>query len=219
MAIDSLRKRASVASLGLAFLGPSVVADGSFIQGDRQTIGHGYYGINVGAGAVELGGTSQLEAFTSSGGITLERVIGGTSQLEAFTSTGGITLERTIGGTSQLAAFTSSGVITVGDAVAEETKGGGKSKQGRHYPRWVVVNGQRYYVNNAEEERRLLRLLQEKTEEAAKIAAALGDETLAKQATKRAVRIEKRQKTVDDREAEWLQRLQDEDEELLVLFG
>jgi hypothetical protein len=117
MAIDSRRKRASVAALGLAFLGPSIVPDGSFVQADRQAIAHSYYGILAGGAFVQIGGTAQLEAFTSTGGITLERAIGGTSQLEAFTSTGGITLERVIGGTAQLEAFTSSGVIQVGDVV------------------------------------------------------------------------------------------------------
>jgi hypothetical protein len=125
MAIDSLRKRASIASLGLAFLCPSVVPDGSFVQADRQTIGHSYYGIAAGSAFVTIGGTSQLEPFTASGGITLERVIGGTGQLEPFTATGGITLERTLGGTGQLNPFTSSGGIQAGDAVEEETNTGG----------------------------------------------------------------------------------------------
>ena len=120
MAIDSRRKRASVAGLALAFLGPSVVPDGSFAQGDRQAIAHSYYGINAASGIVEIGGTSQLEAFASSGGITLERVIGGTSQLLAFDATGGITLERTLGGTSQLLAFSSTGGIQVGDVVVAD---------------------------------------------------------------------------------------------------
>jgi hypothetical protein len=132
MAIDTRRKRASVAALGLAFLGPSIVPDATLEQADRQAVAHSYYGILAGSAFVQIGGTSQLEPFTSSGGITLERTIGGTSQLEAFTASGGITLERTIGGTSQIEAFSSSGGITVGDAVAAEvtTDGGGGGRTG-----------------------------------------------------------------------------------------
>ena len=69
---------------------------------------------------VTIGGTSQVGAYSSTGGITLERTIGGTSQIAAFSSTGGITLERALGGTSQLGVITSSGGIQVGDAVPVE---------------------------------------------------------------------------------------------------
>jgi hypothetical protein len=70
-----------------------------------------------------IGGTSQLEAFASSGTLTVQNqeTIGGTSQLEVFNSTGGINLGFSIGGTSQLQAFTSSGFIQVGDAVVVDT--------------------------------------------------------------------------------------------------
>ena len=134
MAIDTRRKRASVAVLGLAFLGPSIVPDGTIASADRQAVAHSYYGIDAGAGSIDIGGTSQLGVFTSSGGITLEQVIGGTSQLGVFTSSGGITLEQVIGGTSQLNAFTSSGGITVGAVVAtgpSTSAGGGRG--GRTY--------------------------------------------------------------------------------------
>jgi hypothetical protein len=70
-----------------------------------------------------IGGTSQLEAFASSGTLTVQNqeTIGGTSQLEVFNSTGGINLGFSIGGTSQLQAFTSSGFIQVGDVVVVDT--------------------------------------------------------------------------------------------------
>ena len=118
MAIDSLRKRASIASLGLAFLAPSVVPDGSFAVGDRQAIAHSYYGIAAGNPSKTIGGTSQLEVFTSTGTLTVQpqHTIGATSQLEAFDSTGQINLGWQIGGTSQLEAFTSSGTIQAGTA-------------------------------------------------------------------------------------------------------
>ena len=52
MAIDSALKRASIAAIGSLFIGPSVIADGSFDQADRQTIGYGYAGILAGAPVV-----------------------------------------------------------------------------------------------------------------------------------------------------------------------
>lgn len=45
MAVDTLRKRASIVAIGFMAAGPSVVADGSFDQGDRQTIGYSYAGV------------------------------------------------------------------------------------------------------------------------------------------------------------------------------
>ena len=67
-----------------------------------------------------IGGTSQLEAFSSTGTLTVQNqeTIGGVSQLEAFSSTGQLNLGWQIGGTSQLNPFTSSGFIQVGDVVA-----------------------------------------------------------------------------------------------------
>ncbi len=55
MPIDSLRKRASIASLGLAFLGPSIVPDGSFVAADRQVIANSYYGITASTGGIQVG--------------------------------------------------------------------------------------------------------------------------------------------------------------------
>ncbi len=124
MAIDTLAKRASVASLALAFIGPSVVPSGTIDQAERQVIAHSYYGITAGSSFVTIGDTSQIGDLSSTGGITLERVIGGTSQFETFDSTGGVTLERVIGGTSQLEAFTSSGGITSGVIISAVSAGG-----------------------------------------------------------------------------------------------
>lgn len=47
MAIDTQRKRQSIAAISAYFIGPAIVPDSSFAQGDRQAIGYGYYGINV----------------------------------------------------------------------------------------------------------------------------------------------------------------------------
>jgi hypothetical protein len=81
-----------------------------------------------------IGGTSQLEAFSSSGTIdvVVPKTIGASSQLEAFTSSGGITVavDKTIGGTSQLGPFTSSGFIQ-----APETTTGGQRGPVTDYPK------------------------------------------------------------------------------------
>lgn len=53
------------------------------------------------------------------------KTIGGTSQLEAFSSSGGLNLGWQIGGTSQLGLFSSSGFIQAGDVVVTETNTGG----------------------------------------------------------------------------------------------
>lgn len=78
-----------------------------------------------------IGGTSQLEAFSSSGGIDIlePETIGATSQLGAITSSGGLTVAspKTIGATAQLQPFTSNGTIDSGEAPdpeADQASGG-----------------------------------------------------------------------------------------------
>jgi hypothetical protein len=85
-------------------------------------------GLDV-TGNKTVGGVSQLEAFASTGGldVTGSQTIGGVSQLEAFASSGGIDvlLPKTVGGTSQLEAFTSSGTIDSGTPAATDQPSGG----------------------------------------------------------------------------------------------
>ncbi len=50
MAIDSEAKRKSIAAIGAPYVGPVVVPDSSFSQGDRQAIAYSYFGINAGGG-------------------------------------------------------------------------------------------------------------------------------------------------------------------------
>lgn len=99
------------------------------------------------------------------------------------------------------------------------TTGGGKKRRRSKYPRRVMIDGVLHTVRNAEEERRLLQAIVERSQDAAKTAQALGDEQLAKQSSKSAVRISKRVAKVDSREDEWIRRLYEEDEELLLLIG
>jgi len=117
MAIDSRRKRASIASLGLAFLGASIVPDGSLAVGDRQTVANSYYGIDSTVAGIDVGGgTAQLENYGSSGAITLEINLGGDGQLGVYGSTGTVTLEVNVGGDGQLESYSSSGQVQVGEA-------------------------------------------------------------------------------------------------------
>ena len=80
-------------------------------------------GIDVGS-VKTVGGVSQLEAFASTGTLAVQNqeTLGSTSQLEAFSASGQLNIDWNIGGTSQLNPFTSSGFIQAGDVV-EETGG------------------------------------------------------------------------------------------------
>ena len=107
-------------------------------------------------------------------------------------------------------------VITAASAAV----GGGIDRRKSKYPRRVAARGRLYVVRNADEERALLLALEQSALDQAQIANALGDEVTAMRAKKVARKITKRVEAVDDREAEWLQRLRDEDEEILtILFG
>jgi len=101
--------------------------------------------------------------------------------------------------------------VIVAAAAAE---GGGSSKKRRKYPRWVLVGDARARVNSPEEERQLLTAMMDRAE-----TQVIEAETPAevKQANARVVRIQKRIEKVDDREAQWLRRLREMDEEILLL--
>ena len=49
MAVDTAKKRKSVAAIGLIMVGPVVVPDSSIDAGDRYTIGYSYSGITINA--------------------------------------------------------------------------------------------------------------------------------------------------------------------------
>lgn len=102
--------------------------------------------------------------------------------------------------------------------VATTARTGGIGHRRRKYPRRVAARGRLFTVKNADEERELLRELEQAALDQAQIAEALGDEVTAMRAKKLAHKIDKRVTAVDSREAAWLQRLRDEDEELLTLL-
>jgi len=48
MAVDSPVKRASIFTIGAPYIGPTVIADGTIGQPDRQVIAYSYSGIAAG---------------------------------------------------------------------------------------------------------------------------------------------------------------------------
>lgn len=94
---------------------------------------------------------------------------------------------------------------------ATETAGG-RSK--RRYPRWVVVDGHRYRVNSPEEERQLLLAMMDRARE----VEATGTHEETRKAIKRQLRLKARIEKVDDSEAQWLEYLHQQDEEILLLL-
>lgn len=104
--------------------------------------------------------------------------------------------------------------------VVATTTGGGKSKRQRQrrYPRWVVVDGERYQVWSPEEEERLLlQLKQQFIDEAVKLEGA-GKTAEAQTARRKAVRVAKRVDKVPDAATTWNEFLKREDEEVLEVF-
>lgn len=99
--------------------------------------------------------------------------------------------------------------------------GGGykRSRVGHRYPRWVIVEGKRYRVGSAREEAELLARLREEREAQAKAAEAAQEAARAAQITRKAKRIKRREEKLEpDVEAEWLEFLKQEDEEILSLL-
>ena len=105
-------------------------------------------------------------------------------------------------------------------AAVEERPGGGRgSKKAKSkYPRRVVIDGVIYWVNSAAEERALLAKYQAKVEaDALMLAVSDAPEEAVKRAKVRVKRAQARIEAVDTREDEWLQRLRDEDEDILMV--
>ena len=91
--------------------------------------------------------------------------------------------------------------------------GGGKSRR-KKYPRRIMVHGRLYNARNANEEREILRTALER----AKILVELEEPAKAEAIKQSTIQIVKRLKQVDNTEAQWLQRLREIDEELLLLI-
>lgn len=109
-------------------------------------------------------------------------------------------------------------VVSLGAGRPDGAPGkGGKRKS--KYPRRVYIEGQLYTVKSAEEERELLRQWQERVEaEALRLALEGAPKQTIARAKVKVVRAARRVEEVDNREAEWIARLMDEDEEILILL-
>jgi len=90
-------------------------------------------------------------------------------------------------------------------------------RQGK-YPRRTMINGSLHVVRNGNEERRLLQTSLDRSNDAAKVAKALGDKPLEEQIRARSIRINKRVGAVASREDEWRTRLIAEDDEILLFY-
>lgn len=99
--------------------------------------------------------------------------------------------------------------------VEEAQEGGGKSRRKRKYPRWVMIEGQRFRVNSPEEERALLLAMMERARE----VEATGTHPEVQKAKKTLKRIKKRLPKVEQSEDDWKQQLKQMDEELLLLVA
>ncbi len=107
---------------------------------------------------------------------------------------------------------------------AKKRLGGGKfkGKRGRdRYPRRVFIEGKSYWVKNADEERALLAAYQARLEaEKEKLETVAPTPVVAEKVRKAAIkiaRVERRIEKTATREAEWLERLRQEDDEILLM--
>lgn len=106
---------------------------------------------------------------------------------------------------------------TASEVTVDTTAGAGKSKfRSRSYPRYVLVDGQRYRVWSPEEERQLLEALHDRAREAMVTLEGQGKAAAAKKAKQRAVRIEKRIAKTSAADADWLAKLREDDELILM---
>ena len=111
-------------------------------------------------------------------------------------------------------------IIPTPDAAPGGGPGGKKRRRTSRYPRWILIDGKRIQVANAQEERRLLEAYQARLE-AEKAALEAQDAPQAKIAPLRVkvARTERRIDEADEREAEWKAKLRRIDSELVLMLG
>jgi hypothetical protein len=104
--------------------------------------------------------------------------------------------------------------ITFVPVVTSVPGGVGKySKKRNRYPRRVYIDGKAHWVSSPEEERQLLEARRDRL-----IEALREEDSPAPKLKKQIVKVERRIDNVAEREKAWLQKLYDEDEEILLLM-
>lgn len=118
-------------------------------------------------------------------------------------------------------SFAGKAASTGAEDVVVATAGGIGKRKRRYagYPRRILLDGQIIVVQSPEEERALLRAMAERASEQAQTEAAAGNVEAAKRRMRIVKRAETRMRTVDSREADYIRRLHDEDEELVSLIA
>ena len=106
-------------------------------------------------------------------------------------------------------------VINTGVVVETRAGGGYRGPYRQRYPRRISIDGTVYWVNSPEEERALLEAFRAKLERQAELAQT---PKRKKTLTLRVRRVTKRIEKVDNQEEIWLERLRQEDEEILTLL-
>ena len=103
--------------------------------------------------------------------------------------------------------------------VVETSTGGGIGKRRSKYPRRVLIGGNLVWVRSASEERELIAQYIARLEaQAERLTEQQAPPAKVARARVAIVKAARRLEKVDDREAQWLARLQDEDEEILLLL-
>jgi len=130
-----------------------------------------------------------------------------------------------IGPGATIGLFTTNGLgigeaaPVVADAAPDGAPGSKRRRRRSRYPRRVSIGGRLYWVENADEERRLLEAHLAKVEaEALELVREDAPKAEVARARVKVVRAVRRVEAVDDREAQWLDRLRREDEEILAMY-
>ena len=104
-------------------------------------------------------------------------------------------------------------------AVVSTTTAGAPSRRRGRYPRRVVIDGVTYWANSAAHERQLLEAHRSKVEaDALVLAITNAPADVVAKAKVKVKRAAARVAQVDTREDEWMQRLRDEDDEILLVL-
>lgn len=105
------------------------------------------------------------------------------------------------------------------EAITLHTGGGRGAKRRNKYPRRIMVDGEMFTVRSAAEERQILAMhLADVEAQALQLVQDEAPEREIAKARVKVIRAVRRLEETDDREAQWLDRLRREDEEILAVL-